>query len=443
MAILITCIGGSDPIRSYHDGPILNILRYNNNIDKCYLLMSTVVERIHNDVNKDYYRRAFSKLIDRNDSIEYIYISLNIEKANDFDIYFDIFIDKFKEIVKENYNEKIYVNLTSGTPQMQTSLALVSCQFNYGNIYPLQVDNFSLDSKNKTPDSMSDKYNFDEEMTLRQMNNDDYNRCKEVKLYTILKNNILEQIKLLVNKYEYSVILDLYNEYLMQNRELKRMITIQKYRQDMYFSEAVNQLDMAKVNIKDYFPLYNNKNSIHSNKFKLFEYYLQLANLVKNNMFNDFIIRLDLFTVELLKEYINKFSNIRIEKITDKGYFSINKTNNVNPSLANYLKANFTSDFKGRRFNIILLNKIMKFFFNNTNPNVVKFFEKIEKLHYERNTAAHDIDVVTKDEILRIISVDKILEEFKKIIRTIYPDIKESDFDSYDNINKKIISLIK
>ena len=27
MGILITCVGGSDPIRGYHDGPILNIFR--------------------------------------------------------------------------------------------------------------------------------------------------------------------------------------------------------------------------------------------------------------------------------------------------------------------------------------------------------------------------------------------------------------------------------
>lgn len=84
MSILISCIGGSDPIRSFHDGPLLNIVRYHKDINKCYMFLSTEVKKIHNDTNKDYYQRAFSEVFnDRN--IEYIYIPLNIYKVNDFD----------------------------------------------------------------------------------------------------------------------------------------------------------------------------------------------------------------------------------------------------------------------------------------------------------------------------------------------------------------------
>ena len=100
MAILISCIGGSDPIRSYYDGPVLNILKYKTDITKAYMFLTKKTNEIHEDKNKNYYRRAYERFCtDNNRKIEFNYVYFNIEKVNDFDAYYDVFGKTFEDII--------------------------------------------------------------------------------------------------------------------------------------------------------------------------------------------------------------------------------------------------------------------------------------------------------------------------------------------------------
>ena len=75
MSVLISCIGGSDPIRSGYDGPILHILRNYNDISCCYFFLSEKINSIHNDENKNYYRIAYNDFCKKNNrDIEFKYI---------------------------------------------------------------------------------------------------------------------------------------------------------------------------------------------------------------------------------------------------------------------------------------------------------------------------------------------------------------------------------
>ncbi len=66
MAVLVSFIGGSDPIRTEHDGPLLHIMRYYTDIDVIYVYLTKKVSEIHNNPNKNYYRIAFNNFMEKN-----------------------------------------------------------------------------------------------------------------------------------------------------------------------------------------------------------------------------------------------------------------------------------------------------------------------------------------------------------------------------------------
>ena len=43
MAVLVSFIGGSDPIRTEHDGPLLHIMRYYTDIDVIYVYLTNLI----------------------------------------------------------------------------------------------------------------------------------------------------------------------------------------------------------------------------------------------------------------------------------------------------------------------------------------------------------------------------------------------------------------
>lgn len=444
MSILISCIGGSDPIRSGFDGPLLNIIRNYKDIDKCYMFMSAQCFEIHNNPNKNYYIKAYNRFMkDNNRVIDFQAINLQIEKVNEFDMYFDVFSNEFKRIITSAKNgEKIYVNLTSGTPQMQTSLALVVQRQSYINVHPLQVNNFEFDSKNKSVDTFSNKYDIDGEIEMNAIV-DEKNRCQEIKLFTIFKNNIYQQIIALLKIYDYATISNIFKDMLEYNSKLKALVLFSKYRQEMNYEKAVNILDFAKLPINKYLPLYNCTNYLPN---IMFEYYLQIKNLINNRQFNDMIIRIDLFTIELQIEFLKRIYKFDINKFKDGKFFSIEKLEQFDISLANYINIEFNkkyvSDYNNSYINISLLNIILSYYCGENDNEIIKFFIKLEDLHSERNSAAHKLNIITQNDILKIISIDKIIKMFEKILKTIYPQIKEEYFNSYDNNNKEIIELI-
>ena len=91
----------------------------------------------------------------------------------------------------------------------------------------------------------------------------------------------------------------------------------------------------------------------------------------------------------------------------------------------------------------VLLNIILSFYLEKEHQDIKDFIRKINELHVMRNEAAHTLSVVSLNNFKQIISPEKVIEMFEKILMFIYPDIKKEYFNSYELVNEEIINLIK
>lgn len=444
MSILISSIGGSDPIRSGYDGPILHILRNYTDIDECYFFMSSDIELIHKDPKRNYYQRAFERFcLKTGRVIKFTYISTEILSAHNFNVFYDLYKNKILDIFNNSSCSTYYINVTSGTPQMQITLSLLCQEFDYKNIIPVQVNNFSTDSKEHSYSSLSDKYDFEFELESNVDEEQNSNRCDVAEMLLIKRNNTLEKIRSLININGYSVVIDLYSDFLNEDVKLKSLIYCGKYRTEMNYEKAFNILYTNKIDNKPYLPLYKTDMKMsQSQRNSLFEYYLQLENLVKQNNYNDFVIRLDVFVIELLRILLKNKFKFDIKDYLDRKYFCIEKVKDNELQkfiIQEYLNKNL--EFKNGYPNIMLLSMIHQYFDKDSKNN--KFFEKILEIHYERNGIAHGLNVISKTEIESIIPITNILNHFKKLLIELYPDIKLDYFNSYSDLNNKILELLR
>ena len=446
MAILISCIGGSDPIRSYYDGPVLNILKYKTDITKAYMFLTKKTNEIHEDKNKNYYRRAYERFCtDNNRKIEFNYVYFNIEKVNDFDAYYDVFGKTFEDIITNNPDELIYVNLTSGTAQMQTTLTLIVQKYASINLKSIQVNNFDFESKNKSNDAFSSEYDIESEIEYNTINEKEHDRNEFVQLNTIIKNNFIEQVKALIKIYDYRSVVESFKDILKRDSKLYAFILFAKYRQEMDYVKAADILDYENYNVKKYMPLYIK--GVKSRKNEIFEYYLSIKNLIKTQQYNDLVIRLDLFTIEVLIEFLKKNYNTDVNKLRNGKYLSIEKIENHDPDLKEYIinkyEELYNMEYNDSYVNIPVLNIILGYYLKDNNPEIANFFNKINKLHSIRNDAAHTFSIISILDFKQIINPNEVIKMFEIILSEyIYTDIKKEYFKSYELVNKTILELI-
>ncbi len=429
MSILFSPIGESDPIRNLHDGPMLHILRHYTDIDYCFLFLTKSME---SNYDNQIYQKAISTL-NRN-------IKCNAEKsgiiiANDYDIFYEKFIAALKKIRNEYPDEIIYLNLSSGTPQMSATLALISCSSDINNLHALQVSRASEKDK-RSASSIEKDYDFELELLLNEDNDNQINRCKEIRPIMIINNNIKERVKRLIDSYDYENAYDVYKNSPLYCKEIGEIIKHLKFRQNLDIDNAYKCIKNNSYASK----LYLNFLTSTKREYVMLEYFLLLNNLLLSNKINDFIIRLCSYGLELQKEVIKYFfgyeflNNIlsqsknemnyqQIKTLDSKLYDELIKIYDNFPFYANMELLNIIIDFK------IEENKIEK------NSLFKETFNKIISLKKLRNDSAHQLKIVTLDDINKICHIKDLLKNIKQILQFIYSNISANYFDLYSNAN--------
>ncbi len=456
MAVLVSFIGGSDPIRTEHDGPLLHIMRYYTDIDVIYVYLTKKVSEIHNNPNKNYYRIAFNNFMEKNNrKIDIKYIDLKSEKnlekddPSDYDEYFNFLCGEMKKIIKNHPNERIYFNTSSGTPQMTLNLILLYHNFDYNNlIKTIKVKNFNIDMSKKTPDSLSDEYNFEEEQFFNCDETNNINRASITNTFCVLKNNRIKKIEGLLENCDYQAILDLYKNFI-SNEYALGLLEFQKNRCMLSFENAKKILESHKIKVSDYLPLYYGNYDEHKRReFELFEYYLNMKNLIKAKRYNDFLIRIDVFFIELLKEILFKKFSFDISKYEtiENGKtrkLSFSKISQYEPDIANAINNAYNCNYYDSELNIHTLVAVINFFASEEDKAKMKFLDYIEKLHDLRNTSAHKLTMINAEEINRFVSDNKLMTDIEGTMMWFNEKIEGNYFNLYKKINKDILDLIK
>ena len=440
MSVLFSPIGESDPIRNYYDGPLLHILRYYPDIDKIYIFLTGKMKE-----NKEKVNRGLKETIKRN--LEISYIESDIVAAHDYNIFYPIFSKKIKELRSENKDDLIYINISSGTPQMSVALALIASQEKLGKVKTIQVSRPCEDAK-EGPRVTSEKYNIEEEIFFNHDNEvGALNRCCTVEITTILYNNLRERVETLVNRYDYATALELYNSSPINDNEVQNLLIHLDNRTNQQYDKAIEASKNLKYKDNLFLDMLVNKQN--KRVASLFEMFLIINNLYLTNKMNDFLVRLCSYCESLQKELIYQLFDYDVEtkfcvKVGKRQKLNRQKVEEYSPELLKALDECFHGYCAEEAISINAINVIINYEVSKRGEEAelfVPIFDKIEELKQYRHRAAHTLLVINKKQLDEKYNIKGLLDSIKKLLLKIAINKKISSkyFNLYDEANKYII----
>jgi CRISPR-associated protein (Cas_Csm6). len=431
--ILFSPIGGTDPIKNFHDGSMLHICRHYLP-DIVYLYLSHEMMEYHRKDNRYI------------DSIERLSIHLDhhfevrlIERNGLINVQqYDIFYQDFREEIKkiENDMEKgdeLLINMASGTPAMKSALLVMATLAEY-RFQPIQVSTPEK-SRNKGADDRDD-YDIVANWELNEDNEKNApNRCTEVKCLNLMKMLKVETIKKHIWAYDYSAALSV-------AKEIKEDLPDDAYRM-LQIADARIRLDQSKISALlddkkyDIYPIKE------GNKQKIFEYALALQTKIAKQELADFIRGITPLVVDLLENILKKECGIRLEdcctKNTKKDMWEWNRQKLQKMGLLEMLDSEYTNGFKKGPVYSHHIAKIISYRCHDQTLNKrINNMVNIES--HVRNIAAHKIISVTDQWIKK--KTDKTTQQIMDLIKYLIVrsgiSVKEGYWDSYNKMNKKI-----
>lgn len=449
MSVLFSPLGNSDPIKNYHDGPALHIIRHYEDITNVYFFLTKWISEKHR--KNDIYRKAIRDLINRTGrNIKCEYIESEIDDPQDFDKFYNIFLEELRAISKKHPNENIYINISSGTPQMKMNLCLLVSNNIIPRMTAIQV--FDPEKGTSEPSSTNSKnYDVETEIYCNEDNEPGKAvRCKEVKLLTLFKLKRINQIIKLIENYNYSAALAMLDDDIA-NQDIIKLINHLKSRQETIDVEK-SQKYIGKETFKN-IQLFPSKNK---NVVELIEYFLVLKNLQKNGHITDMYFRTNNLLIEIQKRFITTLLGFKLNSITrvtrNIEKISRDKLKDNHPKLLEKLDNNFSGSFKDDSiFSVKNLNIIIEYIVERNDnfsvdiKSIVSFFKAMNDFSDIRNDIAHSLEVITEEKfrITTNTSSSKFIERIESIIKSIYPkDATFNYLNIYDILNQEVKKLL-
>ena len=287
--ILFSPLGDTDPIRDCHDGACLHILRHYQP-ERVVLFYTKDME---NKERRDHrYTRAIHKL-SPNCAIEEIFSGIVAAYLYEE---FSKILPEAVQSVRDRYPEhEILINLSSGTPQMKTVLAMLAADTE--RCRGIQVPSHSGKSNRKNRPA-SDDVDVD---ILLELNEDDEegakNRCEEPPLsvfrYHAEKNRIIS----LIRAYEYNAALTLARSSSLVPADAKLLLKHAAARTDLLPDKARKIL--AEYDGQKLF-LFTGEEEL------LMEYFLIMQIDQENDHLSNFMLRISPFLDKFLFDYVQK-----------------------------------------------------------------------------------------------------------------------------------------
>ncbi len=223
MRILFSPVGTADPLTTLGDGPMLHIVRHYQP-DKVVLFLSPEMAKFE---RKDNRNKCAIELLSKELGIELpqiVYEYSDKDEAHRYDFYIEEFADLLTQLDTENPDAEIIINVSSGTPAMEQALVAFDA-FDRLGLRALQV---STPAKGMNqPGDREDPRDYDLE-TLWELNPDKggtrENRCVEVESAHFNDLLIRDNIRALVNDFDYAAASFLAGQSKTFPEEAKRFI---------------------------------------------------------------------------------------------------------------------------------------------------------------------------------------------------------------------------
>lgn len=207
MVTLFSPVGTADPLTQLGDGPMLHIVRYYKP-DRVVLFLSPEMTAYESQDHRytDAIRLLCKLTGQAAPSVEMVKSSRS--DVQHFDAFIGVFEDQLKRIRKQDKHVDILANVSSGTPAMEQALVALGAFGEY-NMRLLQVPTPRGGRNGR--DDRENPVEFDLE-TLWELNPDNYenagvNRVEEVSLPNFKDRIIRQNVKALLDGYDYDAAL--------------------------------------------------------------------------------------------------------------------------------------------------------------------------------------------------------------------------------------------
>lgn len=437
MNILFSPIGTTDPVseQNLRDAAMLHICRYRQ-IDKVYMYMSGEICTYHDLDNRYVYcLERLSEHLGRNIDYEIIEQRELTDNVNSF----DYFINEFKSLVdvihKNNPEDTILLNVSSGTPAMKSALQSLEAFVDY-KVTPIQVS---------TPNKKSNAHSFDKTKydpeTIWELNED--NSINEDRTSFSDNSRFFAQIKKqniiqLIRSYDYVGAVALADSMTdMLSTEFVELVHAADQRFKLNFRKA-----------KEIFAKYDYKVlEIEATMFaELAEYMLILDLKVKREEYVDFLRGITPIIADLFELILKNSCGFNVDDYVRKNRKGVRewdiKKLSENSSVIDALNRKY-GEFRSEPVYSSAMEVIIDALSSDSELALIckDLRTAEEKL---RNTAAHEITGVSDDKIKSKLgfSAADIVKNLFTAMRYAGINVDKGFFKSYDRMNDIIVSKL-
>lgn len=391
MLNLFTPAGDTDPVRGYHDGAILHILRHYS-VDRVIVFLTREMEAKEDHLAC--YTRGI-QAVRPQVSIEFIRSGItdpqNYEKLVQIQDVFETYYQQYPD------NDWL-LNISSGTPQIKTVMSFLA--LDYPRTKAVQV---------LSPERKSNRENHpcttvDELVEMLEVNEDNEanapNRCLEPPLFLLKRHSLNKQLISLIKAYEYPTALKL----VMREKTLFPGVT------EQLLQHACLRLDLQWKKANKIISSYKGK-ILEKQQDNFLEYFQLLELRQKKKQLADFIIKISPVLVEIGKKYVDTIPGFSLKRCGEqrRNVFWITRDalDKNYPELLKFI--DYGKSFRDTRLYFWFLLTICQFYAGNElqkderHRKVTFNFDQLRKIEESlRNGLAHEITNLTEEKILEI-----------------------------------------
>lgn len=438
MSILYTPAGDTDPIRDCYDGAMLHIIRtYKPSYVRVFLSAEMTV--------KENARQVYSK------AISYVapecgfdFIKTDIVDVQLMEKLVPL-AEGFLQLRKEYPDEEILLNLSSGTPQMKTVMSFLATDFE--NVRAIQVDSPQRGS-NRAAHATQDAEDITAVIENNFDNAPDYTcRCHEAPLSLLRRYSIRHQLISLVQNYEYSAALALYN----QNKALFADET----------GKLLKHADLrSRMLIKDAFDVMGNDIYKNNSIRKTNEFLMVMELNQRKGKLVELIPKLTPFLYELVLFYLgNKLGinpsrfcyrkkNTNNTKNTNESWqINTSRLREIEPEVMKHLHAKFNGSFRDDTelsfTNMLYMLEAIK----SVDAELLELLQTLRIVEKnQRNKIAHTILMDVTEERFKAIKPGLSSAQLMQLLRKAFFIIMDGEsihnVNVYNELNAKIVASL-
>lgn len=443
--ILFSPIGATDPLRDYHDGAMLHIVRHYKEYGLWKVILFYTKEMGDIALTYDPYKRSIQAVAPYMEIEE---IFTDITEPQLFDAFINIFPKTIYDLHEKYPDKKIILNISSGTPQMQSTLAILAVECDY--TLAVQV-NTPIRKANRGVQFMNNEEDFVK--MLNKMADDDpkaENRCVEPKLRVVRKHRDKERILSLITRYDYDAAFMIAKDNNDIPDDVRSLLEHAAYRmklQPKHASKIINE--------------YNDKKlcPFNGSKRTLMEYFLTIDTDQKTGNLFGVLIKSTPFLYELLFNFVKRDEELKLESFcTENSLKDFTLRRNLleanNPRLLTFLDIKF-GGFRNTKLSATNLTYICEYAAtNSSNTDLRNLYEQIcnivnyltnRDVFLLRNDAAHIITDIDEEKFVEMTGFGskKLVEYFFELLVLVYRESITPQKDFYDNLNKLIQSAME